>query len=380
MVGRTARVLEEWFVDRRWWEFLPIPLVVITLSLYHGPYWGPGGHAATYVLATVLGLANISLLIPRRPAWAAPTALIVLSLSGGLLAVVLPPSWTLTIPYLVASIAVRRYPLRGAALVVLTAMLSVAAPSIVHGNWLAVLASVAGLASLVMGSMVRRSRASRLEQVQLALAREQAAREEHARAAALAERARIAREVHDVLAHSLSALSLNLQGARLMLVRDGASADAVAQVERAQRLAADGLNEARRAVAALRDDPVPAARAVADLVTTTRLETGDLAEFELLGTPRELSGSAENTLFRTAQEALSNARKHAPGAPIRVVLDYQDGRTELTVTDHPGQQPSDAQPGGYGLTGMRERAELIGGELHTGPTEDGWQVRLVVPA
>ena len=76
--------------------------------------------------------------------------------------------------------------------------------------------------------------------------------EEHARAAALAERTRIARDVHDVLAHSLSALAVQLQGARLMLLRDGAPADTVAQIERAQHLASEGLAEARRAVTALR--------------------------------------------------------------------------------------------------------------------------------
>jgi signal transduction histidine kinase len=98
------------------------------------------------------------------------------------------------------------------------------------------------------------------------------------------------------------------------------------------------------------------------------------------GTPHNLSSSAEDTLYRTAREALSNVRKHAPGAPVRVRVDYGDERTELTVTDHPGHRPAEAAPGGYGLTGMRERAELIGGELDTGPTEDGWRVRLVVPA
>src|SRR6478735_3081996 len=92
--------------------------------------------------------------------------------------------------------------------------------------------------------------------------RREAARQAEARELALAveardheERARTARDVHDVLAHSLSALSVQLQGARLMLLRDGAPPDTLAQVERAQRLAADGLLEARRAVAVLRSDP-----------------------------------------------------------------------------------------------------------------------------
>lgn len=77
---------------------------------------------------------------------------------------------------------------------------------------------------------------------------------------------------------------------------------------------------------------------------------------------------------------MSNTRKHAEGAPVRVLLAYRDGTTELTVTDCGGHRPTEPSTGGYGLVGMRERAELIGGELRTGPTDDGWQVRLVVPA
>ena len=100
----------------------------------------------------------------------------------------------------------------------------------------------------------------------MATARVQA---EHTRTAALAERARIARDVHDVLAHSLSALAVQLQGARLMLLRDGAPADTLAQVERAQRLASDGLAEARRAVAALRTEPVDLADGLRALVADT---------------------------------------------------------------------------------------------------------------
>jgi signal transduction histidine kinase len=239
---------------------------------------------------------------------------------------------------------------------------------------LGIMAGVAGW------SFARRTRVDRLEQMELALAREQTAREEHARAAALDERARIAREMHDVLAHSLSALSLNLQGARLMLTRDGASQQAINQVERAQRLAAEGLTEARRAVSALREDTVPAARGIADLVTSARLETGTPTEFILTGSPKNLSASAEATLFRTAQEALSNSRKHAPGAPVRVELSYLADRVELTVTDEQRRRPTAGPSGGYGLTGMRERAELIGGQLELGPTETGWRVHLVVPS
>jgi signal transduction histidine kinase len=300
---------------------------------------------------------------------------------GGVLSVAIPQSWTVSVPYLMTFVAVRRFPPRMSVWVILAGIAGILIAQFGLGNGaLSLIAALAIQTAIAMGALARRSRADRLEQMELALAREQAAHEEHARAAALAERARIAREVHDVLAHSLSALSLNLQGARLMLAKEGASDQAQEQIRRAQRLATEGLAEARRAVAALRDDPVPAARVIADLVTSARLETGTPTELTVEGEPRDLSGAAEDALFRTAQEALSNARKHAPGAPVDVLLAYRDGTTELTVTDHQGRRPGGSPFGGYGLTGMRERAELIGGELTTGPTDDGWQVRLVVKA
>jgi signal transduction histidine kinase len=378
----AARIIDDAFSDRRWWQFIPIPLTIAMMVVYRGPYPIGGGYLTVYGIAFVIAIANLAILAyPRKPAWVSPIGLSVLALSGAALSFAIHESSTIALPYVVAIAAARRYRPRVSTWVVLIAMVSVALSQLLLGaRWPGIVASVAVIAAMGLGSFARRSRADRLEQVELALAREQTAREEHARAAALSERARIAREIHDVLAHSLSALSLNLQGARLMMERDDASAEALDQVRRAQRLAADGLAEARRAVATLReDDPIQAARAIADLVTVARLETGAQGQLTVEGTPRDLSGPAESALYRTAQEALSNTRKHAPGAPVDVLLRYSDQQTELTVTDHPGRRPPDGTPGGYGLTGMRERAELIGGTLHVGPIEDGWQVRLVVP-
>lgn len=326
--------------------------------------------------------ANVALLRYRNNhAWIGPLSLLVITLAGGLLAAAVPSGTLIVLPYLAVATAARRYAgwwmwivLAGGACGVLLSMLGH------RGSGLSLVAGLGVMASVAGWSFARRTRMDRLEQMELALAMEQTAREEHARAAALDERARIAREMHDVLAHSLSALSLNLQGARLMLTRDCASQQAINQVERAQKLAAEGLTEARRAVSALREDTVPAARGIADLVTSARLETGTATEFTLTGSSRKLSASADATLYRTAQEALSNSRKHAPGAPVLVELSYLADRVELTVTDDQGRRPTSGPSGGYGLTGMRERAELIGGELELGPTETGWRVHLVVPS
>jgi signal transduction histidine kinase len=132
-------------------------------------------------------------------------------------------------------------------------------------------------------------------------------------------------------------------------------------------------------VATLREDSVPDARAMADLVTAYRLETGSEATFDIEGQSHELPPEAMAALYRALQEALTNTRKHAPAAPISVVLRYETARTVLTVADHPGKPPARAGSGGYGLLGMRERAELIGGSLEVGPTDDGWRVQLVIP-
>ncbi|HEY4456175.1 MAG TPA: histidine kinase [Pseudonocardiaceae bacterium] len=379
--ARFGSAVREILSQRRW-LLLPVPLVVGNLVAYQGPYPIAGGYLTAYLLAAAVIIANVLMVRYRRNAvWVGPASLMLLALAGGVLTAAMPSSTLIVLPYYAVATAARRYVgwwmwiLLGVGVVALfLSRLRIGHLGINFVAELGVLAAVAGW------SFARRTRVDRLEQMELALAREQTAREEHARAAALDERARIAREVHDVLAHSLSALSLNLQGARLMLTRDGASQEAINQVERAQKLAANGLAEARRAVSALREDTVPAARSIADLVTATRLETGTPIEFTLTGTPRNLSGSADATLYRTAQEALSNARKHAAGAPVDVELSYLAGRVELTVTDAQGRRPTPGPSGGYGLIGMRERAELIGGELALGPTETGWRVHLVVPS
>lgn len=379
--ARTGDAMREIMSQRRW-LLLPIPVVIGDLAVYRGPYSIAGNYLTTYLLAAIAILANVVLLRYRNSgAWIGPASLVALALAGGALGAAMPGGVMIVLPYLAVACAARRYAGWWMWIVLAAGTLGLLLSRIGTSDIGVSLIAQLGIMAAVSGwSFARRTRIDRLEQMELALAREQTAREEHARAAALDERARIAREMHDVLAHSLSALSLNLQGARLMLARDGASQEAVGQVERAQKLAAEGLAEARRAVSALREDTVPAARSIADLVTSTRLETGTPIEFTLTGSPRDLSGSAEATLYRTAQEALSNSRKHAPSAPIRVELSYLADRVELTVTDDQGRRPTPGPSGGYGLIGMRERAELIGGELELGPTETGWRVHLVVPS
>lgn len=207
-------------------------------------------------------------------------------------------------------------------------------------------------------------------------------REAQSRAAALAERQRLAREMHDVLAHSLSGLVLQLEGARLLATQRQADPDLTDAVERAHHLAKAGLEEARRAIGLLRDDELPGPEGLPALVNSFSRDTGTPCKLEVGGAERELSSEARLTLYRVAQEALTNVRKHAAPTQVEIHLSYESAGTRLTVEDFGEKDCSvvDRVNKGYGLTGMRERAKLLGGELTATRTDCGFRVELWVPA
>jgi signal transduction histidine kinase len=207
----------------------------------------------------------------------------------------------------------------------------------------------------------------------------EAARMTEQRNLVLAERSRIAREIHDILAHSLSAQLVHLEGARLLMV-SGRTDEALDRVERARGLARSGLEETRRALATLRGDTPPVDVVLREFAGEHRLLADAACEVTIIGEPRDLPAKAGLAVIRTAQEALTNARKHAPGAKVTIILRYTSEWCELEVTDSGGQPgPLAASGGGYGLVGMRERAELIGGTLEAGPAGEGFSVLLRVP-
>lgn len=231
------------------------------------------------------------------------------------------------------------------------------------------------------------------------LAELRASQAAQAEAAALTERTRLAREIHDILAHSLSGLVLALDTAELLGRRGGAGTDGagldaagagtvaamLGQVQRAQRIAREGLADTRRAISALRGDELPGPALLDRLVRDTSEATGIDAELAVTGDPRPLAPEVGLALYRTAQEALINTAKYAGrGGRAELRLTYRPGDIELAVED--ARAPGAAAPsaggltfGGYGLTGMRERAELLGGKLTAGPTDQGFQVRLWLP-
>jgi signal transduction histidine kinase len=206
--------------------------------------------------------------------------------------------------------------------------------------------------------------------------------------AALAERGRIAREMHDVLAHSLSALAVELEGARLLARKHRAVSELEAAIERAHQHATSGLDEARAAIEALRGDDLPGPERLAALADSFAAGWDVKCELEVSGEPRQLSSEARLAIYRTAQEALTNVRKHADPRAVEIHLDYGADGTRLEVADYGapsangngnGQGPLAAAGSGYGVSGMRERAELLGGRLEAGPSADGYRVELWLP-
>lgn len=227
---------------------------------------------------------------------------------------------------------------------------------------------------------VRRVREER-ERAEALLAELQQSRAGELERAALAERARIAREIHDVLAHTLSALAVQLEGTRMLVEQRPGDPAAVAAVERAHRLATEGLAEAKRAIGALRGDKLPGPEGLSRLVAEFSAATGTPGRFEVSGEPTPLRSEANLALFRTAQEALTNVRKHTAATSVEVRLRYEPEGAELLVEDAaPAVVPNKGLlMSGYGLLGMRERAELVGGTLEAGPLPTGFRVRLWLP-
>ena len=239
-------------------------------------------------------------------------------------------------------------------------------------------------------ALTRREFLVRAEQAEHMLAETQRAREAETHAAALAERARIARDIHDVLAHSLAAVSVNLQAAEGLLAAESLPADnpelakAVECIDRAGTLTREGLAAARRAILALREDAAPLPDQLASLAAQYQAPGDTAINLTVTGLPRPLSEQVTHVAYRTAQEGLTNARKHAPGQPVTLGLGFEPGQVTVSVANplppagHTG--PLAETGAGAGLTGLKERAALAGGTLEAGPADGTWRIDLTIPA
>jgi signal transduction histidine kinase len=279
-------------------------------------------------------------------------------------------------------LAIARLPLRpGVVLGVAIAVAEDVVAALTGSSAAAVLAAT--LLSVLLGLVayfLKQSRASQ-DRTEVLLAQLEDAREEQARAAAVAERGRIASELHDVLAHSLSGAAIQLQGARKLAEREEAAAELRAALDRASRLVRDGLADARQAVGALRGEDLPGIAQLESLVAGFRDDLAADVALSVEGRARTLPTDAGLALYRGAQESLTNIARYAPGATTSVVLRYERERVVLTIEDRlpTGGGQLEGVGGGHGLTGMRERVERVGGTMQAGPTEKGWRVELEVP-
>jgi signal transduction histidine kinase len=279
--------------------------------------------------------------------------------------------------------AALRLPAGQSAAVALTAGAAAATGWTVSGHHTAigVLLNEFGIAVVyLLGRFARRLHEAN-EQARELIAELEETRAAQAEAAAMSERQRLAREMHDVLAHSLSGLVLNLEGARLLADRDDASPEVRDAIRRAQRLAKTGLQEARRAIGMLRDDELPGPHGLAALAAEFEGDSGASCHLAVTGDERGLGSNGRLTLYRVAQEALTNIRKHARPEHVAMQLAYEPAGVRLTIEDigANGARPARGNGSGYGLTRMRERAALLGGTLNAGPTATGFRVELWVP-
>ncbi|TXK43817.1 sensor histidine kinase [Nonomuraea sp. C10] len=190
------------------------------------------------------------------------------------------------------------------------------------------------------------------------------------------ERARIARELHDVVAHHVSMVAVQAESARLAVPgMPAAGAERLSAIGDTARAA---LTEMRRLLGVLREDteverrPQPGLtlEELIELVDESRDASGSATRLILGGTPVPLDPGVELAAYRIVQEALTNARRHAPGAAVDVELRYDGDGLLLLIRDNGGTLPTDPD-GGFGLAGMRERATAAGGDLRAGPAEGG---------
>jgi signal transduction histidine kinase len=214
-------------------------------------------------------------------------------------------------------------------------------------------------------------------------ARAEREREERARSAVTDERARIARELHDVVGHSVSVMTVQASAVRRLLrPEQQRERESLLIVEQTGR---EALAEMRRMVGVLRRPeeapalaPQPSLKHLDKLVEQAR-EAGLPVELRVEGDPLPLPAGLDLTAYRLVQEALTNALKHARAQHAEVLVHYSDEHVELTVSDD-GRGAGDGDGGGHGLVGMRERMTVYGGELEAGPRpEGGYRLRARLP-
>ncbi len=244
-------------------------------------------------------------------------------------------------------------------------------------------------AAWLLGLAARNQRTA-VAQLQERAGRLEREREEHALRAAERERIRIARELHDIVTHHVTAIAVQAGAAHTTSQhRPERALETLGVIERTARTT---LGELRTLLGVLRageagDAPIPPAplrprpslAALDELVADTRA-SGNAVEVQVCGQPAALDPVTDLSAYRVLQEALTNVTKHAPGATASVLIDYRPEQLQVVVSDD-GQHRAEPESSGYGVMGMRERVQLAGGQFHAGPAADraGFEVRARFP-
>jgi signal transduction histidine kinase len=348
-------------------------------ALVHNPDGGDRGRGTAIVLAP---FAVVPLVLSRR--WPTFAAVLATLITVALLGVHETP---LTIvPFCVMLVLVGRLVIRRglpfAFPLLLPFVINTAQPlDGAHSSLASTLPLLFLLGALVVGESMRK-RELALEA--LGASREAMAESTRARTV-MEERARIARELHDIVAHHLSVITVESEAARL--TSPELSADAAVRFEAIAATAREALRETRRLLGVLREDaveeaartPQPGLHDLDDLIERAQA-TGTPVCLVRDGVIAELPLSVDLAAYRIVQEALTNARRHAPGADVDVEISYEADAVHLRVRDHGPAAPNGSKAEGHGLMGMRERAALAGGTFSAGPAEGGgFEVRVTLP-
>jgi signal transduction histidine kinase len=199
------------------------------------------------------------------------------------------------------------------------------------------------------------------------------------RAAAQAERERIARELHDVLGHSLTGVSMQIESAAAVLETTADAGQALSHLDNAGKLVRTGQQEAAAAVRTLREGDVPV-QAMIEVLIGAQRTAGAAVLLTTTGTPRSVAADPALALYRVVQEALTNAAKHAPGRELQVGLRFAAQAVGVCIVNDTCDLVPGAVGGGQGLVGMRERMTAVGGTVTAGRAGTRWQVEAEVRA
>lgn len=339
------------------------------------PLPGYTGGAALYSL--VLSLLALATTLPLALLWIRPAAAALAVSAAGALS--LAAFQTLTVAGAAAQlIAVYRLSRHGspplaAVLAAPYLLLALAGPQGFEAHVLTVLLAslvpIAGLAGIALRARREALENSTARQTTIDSLLEHTAR---------GERARIARELHDIVAHHISMVVVQAETARL--ATPGMPAAGAQRLRDIGDTARAALTEMRRLLGVLRVDteadtadrqPQPGLSQLIDLVDSSREASGVATRLILRSPPATLQPAVELAAYRIVQEALTNARRHAPGAAVDVELEYAEGGLRLRIRDNGPGPPPNHPTGGHGLLGMRERAAAVGGEVRTGAAAGG---------